>query len=238
LKTRPVTREELNNFIARRSRRDEVRDTDPPSIITGSDAQATVLQALCRGLGIDLTSLSPQAQAMLPLVAGQLLREAVVGLTDILQSRTPASEAPRQTTATAAAAGNPIRSANSVDGAMQRLFEAHGKRIGGPVDSLREVLNDLKDHEDAAQLAMRAGVEAILDRLSPSGVADQFESTRTTRANAQAADPRTRYWEHYSEFHRLLMQTRGESVPPVFGEAYARAYEARRAELAAKRKKS
>ena len=42
------------------------------------------------GLGIEPASLSPEAQAMLPLIAGQLLREAVVGLQDLAQSRAKA----------------------------------------------------------------------------------------------------------------------------------------------------
>ena len=72
---------------------------------------------------------------MLPLIAGQLLREAVVGLNDLGQSRSKS--------ATAAANGplggsNPLRTSSSVEQALIRLFESHGRLYGGPVDALRE----------------------------------------------------------------------------------------------------
>ena len=89
LKTRQIPREELEDALARRKTRVEARERSVPfhqQASTWTDLQSAV-QAFCRGAGIDPATLSPEAQAMLPLVAGQLLREAVVGLNDILRAR-------------------------------------------------------------------------------------------------------------------------------------------------------
>jgi predicted component of type VI protein secretion system len=76
--------------MARRQSRISARQQVQPfhqQATTWNDLNSA-LQAFCRGAGIEPTALSPEAQAMLPLMAGQLLREAVVGLTDLQQART------------------------------------------------------------------------------------------------------------------------------------------------------
>jgi type VI secretion system FHA domain protein len=165
---------------------------------------------------------------MLPLIAGQVLREAVVGLNDLAQSRTKAS---RSAAAAQPAGSNPLRAAASVEQALVRLFESHGRLVGGPVEALRDVLQDAKDHEAATQAAIRAGLDAVLGQLAPGNVADQFEQGRA-RALAPGQDPRPWYWEHYAEFYRVITQKlTDEGLPHPFVEAFARAYAQARKEL-------
>jgi predicted component of type VI protein secretion system len=114
---------------------------------------------------------------------------------------------------------------------MLRLFESHGRVYGGPVESLRDVMQDAKDHEAATLLAMREAVRTVLDRLSPASVADQFEQGRA-RALAPGQDPRPKYWEHYADFHRLLtQQATGEELPHAFVEVFVNEYARARAQL-------
>ena len=239
LSTRQITREELADALARRKNRVEARERSIPfhqQASTWSDLRSAV-QAFCRGAGIDPASLSPEAQAMLPLVAGQLLREAVVGLHDIAQARNsaPLGAAISALPTAPGSSSNPLRSSTSVEQALQRLFESHGRLYAGPVDSLRDVLQDTRDHEAALAAGMRAGLDTVMGQLSPANVADQFEQGRA-RALAPGQDPRPKYWEHYSEFYRLLTQQAGaDELPRSFIEAYGQEYARVRAELRQKR---
>jgi type VI secretion system protein len=237
LKTRQITRQELAEAVARRQGRVEQRERAVPfhqQASTWTDLK-TSLQAFARGAGIDPSSLSSEAQAMLPLLAGQLLREVVVGLTDVLRARPEVANAAAAPTAGGPVGSNPLRTSSSIEQALQRLFESHGRLYGGPVESLRDVLHDIKEHEAAAQEAARAGVRAILEQVAPTNIADQFEHGRS-RALAPGQDPRPRYWEHYGEFYRVLTQQGPEAMPHPYVEAYARAYAQARAELRAKRR--
>jgi len=222
LSTRAITRQELADAMARRQSRIAARQQSQPfhqQASTWSDLGSAV-QAFCRGAGIDPTSLTPEAQAMLPLIAGQLLREAVVGLNDLARSRAmtaPAAAAPT------GAGLNPLRTSTGVDEALVRLLESHGRVQGGPVDALRDVLQEARDHEAALRTAMRAGLDALLGQLGPGSVADQFDQGRA-RSLAPGQDPRSGYWEHYAELHRLLMQHSADGLPHPFAEAFAQAY--------------
>jgi len=233
--TRAITRQELADAMARRQSRVEARQQVQPfhqQASAWTDLKSAV-QSFCRGAGIDCAALSAEAQSMLPLIAGQLLREAVVGLNDLTQSR--AKTAP--TTATAQSAGsNPLRTSSSIEQALVRLFESHGRLVGGPVEALRDVLQEAKDHEAAVQAGIHAGLDAVLGQLSPSSVADQFEQGRA-RTLAPGQDPRPKYWEHYAEFYRVITQSAGaQGLPTPFTEAFAQAYCATRDELRARRR--
>jgi type VI secretion system protein len=235
LKTRAVTKQELADALARRRSRMEARQQTLPfhqQAGTWADLRSAV-QAFCRGAGIDAATLSPEAQSMLPLVAGQLLREAVVGLVDLQQARAAAGPLTPQVTPPAAPS-NPLRSPTSIEQALTRLFESQGRTIGGPVEALRDILLEAKEHETALGTALREGLAALLSQLAPSNVADQFEQGRA-RTIAPGQDPRPRYWEHYGELYRVVTQNSVEGVPHPFSEAFIRAYETARAELSARR---
>jgi type VI secretion system FHA domain protein len=232
--TRAVTRQELADAMARRQSRLAARQQAQPfhqQATTWADLQSA-LQAFCRGAGIDPSAISPEAQAMLPLVAGQLLREAVVGLNDLAQAR--AKNAPASAVSPATG-GNPLRTSSGVEEALTRLFESTGRLQGGPVASLRDVLQEAKEHEAAMHAAMRAGLEAMFGQLSPANIADQFEQGRA-RTLAPGQDPRPRYWDHYAEFHRLLEQNAVDGLPRPFTEAFALAYAKAREEMRAGRR--
>jgi type VI secretion system protein len=235
LKTRAVTRQELADALARRQSRIEARQQTLPFHQQASSWTdlATAVQAFCRGAGIDPAALSPEAQSMLPLVAGQLLREAVVGVTDLQQARAAANPT-IQAVPAPAAMSNPLRNSTSVEQALTRLLESHGRPVGGPVDALRDVLLDAKEHEAAVNSAVREGLSALLAQLAPTNVADQFEDGRS-RTIAPGQDPRPKYWEHYGELFRVVTQNGAEGLPHPFMEAFTRAYESARAEMSSRR---
>jgi type VI secretion system protein len=239
LRTRQITREELADAVARRQSRAEARERAVPfyqQASTWADLKSAV-QAFCRGAGIDPTALTPEAQAMLPLVAGQLLREAVVGLNDIATARAsgPAGDKIAAVPPGPGGSSNPLRNSTSIEQAIQRLFESHNRLYAGPVDSLRDVLQETKDHEAALAAGMRAGLAAVFEQLSPSNVADQFEQGRA-RLLAPGQDPRPKYWEHYAEFYRVLKQQAGpDDLPHPFVEAFGQEYARVRAQLRTRR---
>ena len=237
LRTRPITREELADVLSRRQNRTDRRERSVPfhqQATTWTDLRSAV-QAFCRGAGIDPSSLTPEAQSMLPLVAGQMLREAVVGLSDLTQARAKATGTSANGTTGQAGGSNPLRTSTSVDQAIQRLFESHGRLFGGPVDSLRDVMQEIKEHEIAVNAGIKAGIQSMLEQLSPTNVADQFEQGRS-RTLAPGQDPRPKYWEHYAEFYRLLtQQVAGNSWPHPFTEEFNREYARMRSELRAKK---
>jgi type VI secretion system protein len=237
MKTRAITRQELADALARRQSRIDARQQTLPfhqQATTWADLRSAA-QAFCRGAGLEPSRLSAEALSMLPLVAGQLLREAVVGLNDLHQARAGALPQGTGSAAPQALASNPLRNYASLEQALVRLFESQGRVQGGPVDALREMLLEARDHEAALNAGMRAGLAAVLDQLAPTNVADQFEQGRA-RALSAGQDPRSRYWEHYADLFRVLSQNAVDGMPHPFLESFSRAYQETRDELSARRR--
>jgi predicted component of type VI protein secretion system len=122
-----------------------------------------------------------------------------------------------------------------VEQALQRLFESYGRLAGGPVDAMREVFVEIRDHDAASSGATTAALHELLGQLAPANVADQFERGRS-RALAPGQDPRPKYWDHYLEFYRVLTQGGADGLPHPFTEMFQRAYSKAREELRNRRR--
>jgi predicted component of type VI protein secretion system len=164
-----------------------------------------------------------------------VLREVVVGLRDVLQAHRNSQQA--SLVAERPAGTNPLRSASaSVDKTLLELLESHGRIYGGAVDTLREVLRDIKDHEQATATALPEGVRAVVGQLDPQKVLDQIKNGRASELSP-GEDPRPRYWEHFAELHRVLTQNLDKELPHSFREEFARSYLEARNQLEKDRKR-
>ena len=94
------------------------------------------LQAFCRGAGIDARQLPPDAEGRLLVVAGQLLREVIMGVQELRRLRDPAAvtAAPEDILATQTMAATEY---------LQDLLLRHATREHDAVQRLREVFSSL-----------------------------------------------------------------------------------------------
>jgi type VI secretion system FHA domain protein len=192
---------------------------------------ASVL-AFFRGAGLDPSPLSiEQASAALAL-AGQLLREMVLGLMTNQQTRAEAKGRYRiDDTGLMRAEQNPLKAATSVDEALTRLFGPRSTRFLLPLDAVRASFNDLKRHDQATQVALQDAIADYLRRLAPDQLEQQFAES-LARSGPLNAEPGQKYWEMYAEIYKVLAQTTPEGLPHAFAEEFARAYATALAELA------
>ena len=94
------------------------------------------LQTFCRGAGIDARQLPPDAEGRLLVVAGQLLREVIMGVQELRRLQDPASAkaAPEDVLATQTMATTDY---------LQDLLLRHATREHDAVQRLREVFSSL-----------------------------------------------------------------------------------------------
>jgi type VI secretion system protein len=193
------------------------------------------LAAFCRGAGVDPRTIAPDARSGALQLAGQLLREAVLGLMDLNQSRNefrnrfrmsapPADDGPE----------SPLNFSGGVDEALVRLLTTTGTRLGS-VEALRDNFRDLKSQNIATLVASRAAFEEFLGRVDPKELEERFE--RTTKRGVFGSQNKAKYWDLYTEMFAGLAQRPADGFPHVYTEAFARAYEAKlRASTPSRRK--
>jgi type VI secretion system FHA domain protein len=175
------------------------------------------LQAFCRGAGIGPETLPVDAHARMLHLAGQLLRESLVGLKESNRSQQEQRNNLRVTWQKEPADLLPSLERHSVEELIQELLRAHDSRRFDAVQWLRGSFAAGRQHDDAMIRAMFAAFLDFIGRLDPRDLATRFERSarRKTMGN----------WELYGEFYRSLCETPPGTLPHIFVETFAQSYD-------------
>jgi type VI secretion system protein len=182
------------------------------------------LAAFCRGAGIEPRAVSPDARGAALQLAGQLLREAVVGLMDLNQGRNEFRNKFRIPAPSADAPESPLNLSKGVDEALVRLLTTTSTRAGS-VEAIRDNFRELKGQNTAALSATRAAFEEFLGRVDPKELEQRFD--RAGKRGVFGGQSKAKYWDLYTELFAGLAQRPADGFPHVFTETFAKAYESR-----------
>src|SRR6186713_1513716 len=185
---------------------------DPPAVNTTPG-----LQAFCRGAGIGAETLPVDAHARMLHLAGQLLRESLLGLKESNRAQQDQRNQMRVTYQKDPGDMKPSLDRHSVDELIQELLKAHDSRRFDAVHWLRESFANTRRHDDAMVQAMYAAFIDFMGRLDPRDLATRFERSarRKTMGN----------WELYGDFYRSLCEMQPGTLPHIFVETFAQNYE-------------
>jgi type VI secretion system protein len=204
--------------LARAAGRDPKNGVSPPALYDVHSG----LQAFCRGAGVEVERLPADAQTRLLHLAGQLFREALVGLKDLDRSRNETRNRFRIELPPDPDDPRPSLARSTVEDLLIDLFAHHESRRLDAVGWLREAIAEGKTHEIAAAKATRAAFVEFLDRLDPAELEARFERA-ARRGKARSAD-KAQYWELFTTFYRNLIEMPADHLPHTFVEAFAAAY--------------
>jgi len=182
------------------------------------------LAAFCRGAGIEPRSVSPEARGAALQLAGQLLREAVLGLMDLNQGRNEFRNKFKIPAPPADGSESPLNLSKGVDEALVRLLTNLSTRAGS-VEAIRDNFRELKAQNTAALTATRAAFEEFLSRVDPKELEQRFE--RAGKRGVFGGQSKAKYWDLYAELFAGLAQRPADGFPHVFSETFTKAYESR-----------
>jgi type VI secretion system FHA domain protein len=191
--------------------------TMPPPYTPSAVDNTPGLQAFCRGAGIGPETLPVEAHSRMLHLAGQLLRESLLGLKESTRSQQEQRNQLRVTYQKQPGDLLPSLERHSVDELIQELLKAHDSRRFDAVQWLRESFAGSRRHDAAMINAMRAAFIDFLGRLDPRDLATRFERSarRKTMGN----------WELYGDFYRSLCEMQPGALPHIFVETFAQNYE-------------
>jgi type VI secretion system FHA domain protein len=175
------------------------------------------LQAFCRGAGIGAETLPVDAHSRMLHLAGQLLRESLLGLKESHRNQQEQRNQLRVTYQKEPTDLLPSLDRHSVEELIQELLKAHDSRRFDAVQWLRESFAGGRRHDDAMVEAMRAAFVDFIGRLDPLDLATRFERSARRRTMGN--------WELYGDFYRSLCEMQPDSLPHIFVETFAQNYE-------------
>jgi predicted component of type VI protein secretion system len=198
---------------------------------SGSLSAEQLFEEFLNGLGIDRGDLHPSADpGEIMLNAGQVLREFVGGVTDLLVSRANLKSMFKlDQTTVLPRHNNPLKLSDNTEATLKQLLVGREGEYLGPLDSVREVCRDLKSHHDALAEGMSAAFMEIMDRLDPAELQEQFDRNLGRKPLLEAFT-KMKYWQMYCDFYPAMTEPGRAGLPQIFGEEFVRAYEKRIAE--------
>ena len=187
--------------------------------------------AFLKGAGLEGTTIA-DPMAMMESV-GQVIRELVTGLRQVLMARAAVkSEFRIEQTMISARGNNPLKFAADDDDALAALIgEGRRTAMPGPA-AVADALRDLRLHELATMAAMQAAVRALIGMLDPAEL-----SRGQDGGLSLALQKKARAWDAFVTLHGQLTRSLGDDFDSVFGKGFARAYEQAEADLDQDRKR-
>lgn len=180
------------------------------------------LVSFCKGAGIDPRGLPPEVRSIALAQAGQLLRETLVGFAELARTRADfASEFNVVSGARRRDATSPLLQLAAVEQILELLLAGRGPGDSRAIDEVRAQFARARQHEVAIAAAMREAVAALLQKLDPEELEQQFGR----RAAGAGHEMQSRLWERYRELFRASAQAGDAGLPAAFLAAFARAYE-------------
>jgi type VI secretion system protein len=230
--TRPL---KMEGAKAEASAAPGMRPQNTPSPVLYDGDFDVGLSAFCRGAGIDPRNVTTEARGAALQLAGQLLREAVLGLMDLNQSRNEFRNRFRISTPPNDGPESPLNFSRGVDEALVRLLTTLSTRAGS-VEAIRENFRELKAQNTATLTATRAAFEEFLGRVNPTDLEERFD--RATKRGVFGSQNKAKYWDLYAEMFAGLAQRPADGFPHLFTETFAKAYEAKLRALVPPRRSS
>jgi predicted component of type VI protein secretion system len=171
------------------------------------------LQTLCRGAGVEVNRLPLEADTRMLLLAGQLLRETVLGLQDIVRVQR-AFQQQNQIDLPAPDVDGPAPDSAAANEFLLHLLVGHENHEFDAVLLLRTYFAGARRHDAALRCALPEAVQAFLSHLDPDSI--------SSRAAARGSESGS--WDMYGEIFRTLTQSPDGQLPHLFAESLAQGY--------------
>jgi type VI secretion system FHA domain protein len=197
-----------------------------PRATETSAAGQEAIAAFLRGAGMQGVNTAQVDADRFLAECGATVRAAVEGLMGMLLARAKVKEELRAVDRTMVAAreNNPLKLSDSVDEALQFVFDP-GTRTDAflpPAKAVADACNDLQAHELALVAGLRAALLGAIERFDPDQIEKrlQKEGGKSLLANRKA-----QLWDCFVAYYRQTQTDADDNFDRVFGSAFLRAYQ-------------
>lgn len=127
---------------------------------------------------------------------------------------------------------NPLKFAATPDEALRRVLQPDGAFLSGAT-AFEDAFDDIRCHQMAMLAGMRAAFESLLAHFNPDRLEREVDA-----GGRRAFAGKGRYWERYREDFARTSRDPDECFRMLFGDEFAKAYEAQLARLKSARRRA
>lgn len=192
---------------------------------------------LITAMGLDASRLSAEQIQEISEMTGELMREIVDGMMQILRSRTSIKNEFRMNVTTIQPVeNNPLKFSVGVDEALENMFIKKSNAYKKPIDAFREGFQEIGEHQVAMIAGIRHGFERMMERFNPEILEKNFN--KQGKGGVIPGMQKAKYWSNYGEYYKGFVDNMESSFQHLFGSDFVHAYENQLRKLSALRKKN
>jgi type VI secretion system protein len=192
---------------------------------------------LITALGLDASKLTAAQSDEISDLVGELMREVVEGMMQVLRSRASIKNEFRMNVTTIQPVeNNPLKFSVGVDEALETMFIKKTNAYKKPIDAFREGFQEIGEHQVAMIAGIRFGFERMVERFNPENLEKNFN--KQGKGGVIPGMQKAKYWNSYRDYYSSFLDNMESSFQYLFGSDFVNAYEDQLRKLAAARKKN
>jgi len=192
----------------------------------GGAAGQQLFRVFLEGAGLEDMQLSDADLEKTMHALGQIFREVIGGLRDILMGRTAfKSEFRLERTMIQQRENNPLKFSISADEALLAILRRPGPGYMPAVEAVHQGVEDVKAHQLAVVAGLQVALAALLREFDPENLKQRLEQQRSVIANLMPGAKNAKAWEIYEAFYKEVAEGAEQGFDGPFGREFRRAYE-------------
>jgi len=196
-----------------------VTATKKPAVASGE------AQAFFDALDMDDFAIAAEDHKPVMERMGRVMRTFIIGLREILMTRTSIkSEFRIEQTMISAGGNNPLKFSISPEQAIEAMIKPRARGYLDAEAAAEEALRDIKAHEIAMVTGMEAALKGVLAKLDPKLLESQIE--KKGGLGGLLRNKKAQYWDVYEEHYAEISDQAENEFHDLFSREFARAYKA------------
>ena len=203
----------------------EAPDKSKASNRSNSSKEGRSSAAFLKGLGISEQKLKGEFSEQNLFLAGKLLRSAIQGTMEVLQSRAEIKNEMRMDMTTIQPIqNNPIKFAIDIDEAINKLLIQNNKSYMDPEKAMEEAYDDIASHQLAIISGIQASLSHVLKRFEPENLITRLEKKNPISASIPV-HRQAKLWEAFEDLYDEIETEAEDDFNRLFGQEFAKAYD-------------
>ena len=195
-----------------------------PGAAGGDLAEAVKL--LVEATGLDPSRLPAGSEREVLVAYGHIMRATVEGVLAVLRTRTLIKGQFRLTQTTIQPSeNNPLKFAPGVQDALENMFYRESGEFMPPLEAVENAFGDIRAHQVAMVVAMKAAFRDLLERLEPDILEEKFDRGLKRAGGILGGSNKSKYWDLYCDLFQVIAGHTDENFANVVGPKFAEAYD-------------
>ena len=201
----------------------------------GSTAEVSVDTSLIDAMGFQEHQLVDAQIAQINELVGEVIREMVSGLMQVLGSRSSIKNEFRMNVTTIQPVeNNPLKFSANVDDALENMFIKKGDAYKKPLEAVRDGFDGIAEHQVAILSGIRAAFKGVIERFDPILLGARF--SKQNKGGLIPGSQKAKNWEMYLDYYSELVGDIDNAFQYLFGDDFVQGYEDQLQKLSIARK--